>query len=225
MESLAGPTGSRRAAARPPKEETVEPFTCHTGIVAPLDLPDIDTDQIMPARYLKRVEKSGFGQYLFDSWRYGPDRTPNADFVLNKPEYAGATILAAGPNFGCGSSREHAPWGLLDYGFRAIVAPSFADIFYNNCLQNGLLPVVLPAADVATIVQRARTTPGYRLTVDLKARRVRDEQGLKTPFPIDRFKRQCLLLGLDDIDLTLRHVIDAFEPERPAWLPKAGPIA
>lgn len=203
----------------------MEPFIKHTGIVAPLDLPDIDTDQIMPARYLKRVEKSGFGQFLFDTWRYRPDRTPNPDFVLNRPEYQGATILAAGPNFGCGSSREHAPWGLVDYGFRAIIAPSFADIFYNNCLQNGLLPVALPAQDVAAIIERAKTTPGYRITVDLKARRVTDELGLRASFSIDAFKRKCLMLGLDDIDLTLRHVIDAFEPERPHWLPKVAPNA
>jgi 3-isopropylmalate/(R)-2-methylmalate dehydratase small subunit len=196
------------------------PFRVHTGVAAPLDLPNVDTDQIIPKQFLKRVERTGFGQFLFLDWRYAPDGTPDAAFVLNEPRYAGASILLAGRNFGCGSSREHAPWALLDFGFRAVIAPSFADIFQNNCTKNGVLPVVLSDAEVAELMRRAREVRDYRLTVDLERREVRDCQGFSAAFEIDEFRRQCLLEGLDDIGLTLRHdaLIRSFEDRRPAWL-------
>ena len=196
------------------------PFRVHTGVAAPLDHPNVDTDQIIPKQFLKRVERTGFGQFLFYDWRFSSDGSPDPSFVLNQPRYEGATVLLAGRNFGCGSSREHAPWALLDYGFRAVVAPSFADIFKNNCTKNGVLPVTLTDEQVAELVRRARELEGYRLTVDLELCEVRDGQGFTAPFEIDEFRRQCLLEGLDDVGLTLRHEsqIRQFEEQRPVWM-------
>lgn len=197
----------------------MEPFTRHTGIVAPLDRANVDTDQIIPKQFLKRVERTGFGEFLFYDWRYREDGTPNPNFELNAPDYRGASILATGKNFGSGSSREHAPWALLDYGFRVIIAPSFADIFYNNCFKNGILPIVLQETNVARIIRKAQTEPGYCLTVDLEAEQITDLEGWRVSFTIDSFRRYCLLNGLDDIGLTLQHAaaIDAYEARRPAW--------
>jgi len=182
----------------------MQPFTEHTGLVVPLDRADVDTDQIIPKQFLKRIERTGFGRFLFYDWRYLEDGSPNPDFVLNRPEYSGASILLARRNFGCGSSREHAPWALADYGFRAIIAPSFADIFYNNCFQNGLLPVRLAEEQVEELFARAQARAGYRLTISLVQCQVRDEEGLRLDFEVDAFRRQCLLEGLDPIALTLR---------------------
>jgi 3-isopropylmalate/(R)-2-methylmalate dehydratase small subunit len=196
------------------------PFVRETGVVAPLDRVNVDTDQIIPKQFLKRIERTGFGRYLFFDWRYLDDgQTPDPNFELNAPEYADASILVAGKNFGCGSSREHAPWALLDYGFRAIIAPSFADIFHNNCYQNGILPVVLPEQIVNTLLKRAVETPGCQLTVDLEAQTVSDEAGFTTGFSVDAFRRHCLLNGLDDIGLTLVHGdrISKYESGRPDW--------
>ncbi len=200
----------------------MEPLRVHTGLVAPLDRANVDTDQIMPKQFLKRIERTGFGQFLFYDWRYRPDGTPAPDFVLNRPEYAGATILATGRNFGCGSSREHAVWGLVEFGFRAIVAPSFADIFYANAVQNGLLPAAVAEEVAQEVIRRASARPGYRLTVDLERQLVYDGEGLMAPFQIDAGARERLLHGWDDIALTLRHEdkIRAYEERRPYWLPK-----
>lgn len=192
----------------------MQPFDTHTGIVAPMDRVDIDTDQIIPKQFLKRIERTGFGQFLFFDHRFLDDGTPNPDFVLNRPKFEGASILVAGRNFGTGSSREHAPWALLDYGFRCIIAPSFADIFYNNCFQNGVLPVVLPQETIDRIMAAAEETSGYTLTVDLEAQRVWDSnEEVVVGFDIDPFRRESLLKGLDDIGLTLQveHKIEAFE--------------
>ncbi len=192
----------------------MEPFDTHTGTVAPMDRVDIDTDQIIPKQFLKRIERTGFGQFLFFDHRFRDDGSPNPDFVLNRPEYDGASILVAGRNFGTGSSREHAPWALLDYGFKCIIAPSFADIFYNNCFQNGVLPVVLPQETIDRIMIAAKEISGYTLTVDLEAQRVWDsDEEEVVGFDIDPFRRESLLKGLDDIGLTLQleHKIDAFE--------------
>jgi 3-isopropylmalate/(R)-2-methylmalate dehydratase small subunit len=191
-------------------------FRVHTGLVAPLDRANVDTDQIVPKEFLKRVERTGFGEFLFYDWRRKPDRTFDPDFVLNQPRYKGASILVTDRNFGCGSSREHAPWALDDFGFRAIIAPSFADIFANNCVKNGLLTVVLPEAQVATIMKRAKDVEGYRATVDLEQLQVRDDLGLSASFQIGDFNRRCLLEGLDDISLTLQHEaeITAYEARR-----------
>ncbi len=202
------------------------PFRVHTGRVAPLDRVNVDTDQIIPKQFLKRIERTGFGPALFYDWRYEADgKTPRADFELNRPECAGATILLGGPNFGCGSSREHAPWALLDYGFRALIAPSFADIFYNNCLQNGILPVRLPAESVHALFARAvgAGAAGYELTVDLEKREVRDASGFTVGFNIDPYRRESLLLGLDDIDRTLQQeeAITAYEARHAGGLPVA----
>ena len=196
------------------------PFRVHTGVAVPLDFPNVDTDQIIPKQFLKRVERTGFGQFLFFDWRYAADGSPEKTFVLNEPRYAGASILLAGRNFGCGSSREHAPWALLDYGFRAVIAPSFADIFQNNCTKNGVLPVTLSDEEVLELMRRARAVSDYRLTVDLERREVRDGHGFTAAFEIDEFRRQCLLEGLDDIGLTMRHdsLIRRFEERRPAWM-------
>ena len=183
----------------------MKPFRSLTGVVAPLDRSNIDTDQIIPKQFLKRIERTGFGEFLFYDWRYREDGKLNEEFILNKPKYQGATILVTGRNFGCGSSREHAPWALLDYGFRAIIAPSFADIFTTNCLKNGILPVTLSEADVATLLQRALTEPDYHATVDLEKRLVTDALGFHTPFEISDFNRHRLLEGLDDIGLTLKY--------------------
>jgi len=202
----------------------MEPFTKLTGLAAPLDRVNADTDQIIPKQFLKRIERTGFGQFLFFDWRYeGDGKTPNPDFELNQPQYQGATILITGKNFGCGSSREHAPWALADYGFKAILAPSFADIFYNNCFKNGLLPVTLPEETVAMLLERAKT-PGYQMTVELEKQTVSDTQGFSMGFEVDSFRRHCLLNGLDDIGLTLQHEPDitAYEANQAAWAPGAS---
>ena len=189
----------------------MQPFRKHSGIVAPLDRANVDTDQIIPKQFLKRIERTGFGRFAFYDWRFDADGKPNASFVLNQPQYKDATILVAAKNFGCGSSREHAPWALADYGFKAIIAPTFADIFYNNSLKNGLLLVKLSEAEVAELLNRAQTDR-YQLTVDLEQCRVSDSFGFDATFEIDAFRRRCLLDGLDDIGLTLR-----FEKEIAAY--------
>ena len=180
-------------------------FNKHTGLVAPLDRANVDTDQIIPKQFLKRIERTGFGQFLFYDWRYLPDGQPNPSFVLNEPRYQGASILVADKNFGCGSSREHAPWALGEFGFRAIIAPSFADIFANNCFKNGMLPITLTADQSAEIMRRAQQQEGYQLTIDLERQTVEDSEGLSILFVVGEFQRYCLLEGLDDIGLTLRH--------------------
>jgi 3-isopropylmalate/(R)-2-methylmalate dehydratase small subunit len=177
-------------------------FTQHTGLVAPLDRANVDTDQIIPKQFLKRIERTGFGEFLFYDWRYLPDGQPNPSFVLNEQRYKGASILVADKNFGCGSSREHAPWALGEFGFRVIIAPSFADIFANNCFKNGMLPIALPVEEIMARTQRHE---GYELTVDLERQIVEDASGLSMPFVVGEFQRYCLLEGLDDIGLTLRH--------------------
>jgi 3-isopropylmalate/(R)-2-methylmalate dehydratase small subunit len=195
----------------------MEPFVKLTGVVAPLDRANVDTDQIIPAVFLKSIERTGFQDALFFSWRYNEDGSPKEDFVLNLPSYRNAAILVAGRNFGCGSSREHAPWALHDYGIRCVIAPSFADIFYNNCFQNGLLPITLPEEQVRQIMDRAKTEPGIRLNVDLEAQRIWDDsEEISIPFNIDPFRRHCLLNGLDDIGLTLQQEdkIGAYEARR-----------
>ena len=196
----------------------MNPFRIHCGLVAILDRPNVDTDQIIPKQFLKRVERTGFGEFLFYDWRFRADGQADPSFPLNEPRYRGASILIAGKNFGCGSSREHAPWALADYGFRAIIASSFADIFRNNCMKNGLLPVVLSDAEVGRLMNRARARDGYEITVDLEARLVRDSAGFSAGFDIDDFQRDCLLNGLDDIGLTLQHEaeIAAYENNRRA---------
>ncbi len=183
----------------------MQPFRIHTGIAAPLDRANVDTDQIIPKQFLKRVERTGFGQFLFYDWRCEPNGTPRPEFVLNDSRYAGASVLIAGKNFGCGSSREHAPWALADYGFRAIIAPSFADIFAGNCAKNGIVLCALDERTVADLMRRAAETIGYRITVDLESCEVRDGSGLHASFQLDAFRRECLLNGWDDISLTLRH--------------------
>jgi 3-isopropylmalate/(R)-2-methylmalate dehydratase small subunit len=183
----------------------VQAFTKHTGLVALMDRSNVDTDQIIPKQFLKRIERTGFGRFLFFDWRFRDDGSPNPEFELNRPEYAGASILVTRRNFGCGSSREHAPWALADYGFRVLVASSFADIFYNNCFKNGLLPIVLDEKAVDELFSRAAAHPGYRLTVDLETSTITDADGLSLPFQVDAFRRHCLLNGLDDIGLTLEH--------------------
>jgi 3-isopropylmalate/(R)-2-methylmalate dehydratase small subunit len=180
-------------------------FTVLKGIVAPLDLPNVDTDQIIPKQFLKRIERTGFGQFLFYDWRFVDGTTRNPDFEMNQDRYRGAKILVTRSNFGCGSSREHAAWALSDYGFSCIVAPSFADIFYNNCFKNGMLPVQLTEEEVERIFCRVRQTSGYALSVDLSTKQIRSEDGLLFKFEVDEFRRYCLLNGLDDIDLTLQH--------------------
>jgi 3-isopropylmalate/(R)-2-methylmalate dehydratase small subunit len=191
----------------------MKPFTQHSGLVAAMDRPNVDTDQIIPKQFLKRIERTGFGQFLFFDWRLLSDGSPNPDFELNRPECRGATILLARRNFGCGSSREHAPWALEDFGFRVLIAPSFADIFYNNCFKNGLLPIRLDEAQVDDLFRRAAAHSGYKLSVDLESRTLGDEHGLELPFEVDDFRRHCLLNGLDDIGLTLAHAdqIAAYE--------------
>lgn len=188
-------------------------FTTHTGLAAPLYQPNIDTDQIIPKQFLKSIKRTGFGANLFNDWRFLNDGTPNPEFVLNKPRYKGASILLAGKNFGCGSSREHAPWSLAEFGFRVVIAPSFADIFYNNSLKTGLLPVDLPEKQVSALVENCEKTESYQITVDLEACKVYDDSGFLEKFRIDGFHRFSLLNGLDFIDLTLQHEakIAAFE--------------
>ncbi|MCI0860084.1 MAG: 3-isopropylmalate dehydratase small subunit [Chloroflexi bacterium] len=183
----------------------MEPFVKVSGVVAPLDRVNVDTDQIIPAVYLKSIKRTGFEDALFAAWRYNEDGTPNPDFVLNVPEYRSASILVAGRNFGCGSSREHAPWALHDYGIRCVIAPSFADIFYNNSFQNGLLPVRLPEEDVRRIMDKAKANPGFRLNVDLQAQRVwDDDEEIMLQFELEPARRHAMLNGLDDIGLTLQ---------------------
>jgi 3-isopropylmalate/(R)-2-methylmalate dehydratase small subunit len=202
----------------------MQAFQVHTGKVAPLDRANVDTDQIIPKQFLKRIERSGYGQFLFYDWRYLPDGKGNPGFVLNQPRYAGASILLAGKNFGCGSSREHAPWALLDYGFRAVIAPSFADIFANNCIKNGLLPVALDDSKVAELLAKAARVKIYQLKVDLVEREVRDDSGFVARFEMDDFKRKFLLEGLDDIGLTLKYesAITEYEKQRRAFASPAS---
>jgi 3-isopropylmalate/(R)-2-methylmalate dehydratase small subunit len=196
----------------------VKAFTVHRGRVAPLDRVNVDTDQIIPKQFLKRIEKTGFGQFLFYDWRFGADGKKNADFVLDSPRYEGASVLVAGKNFGCGSSREHAVWALTDFGFRTVISSSFADIFANNSTKNGFLTVQLSEDEVASLLERAQKIDGYELTVDLEQREVHDDQGFRAKFPIDDFVRHCLLNGLDDIGLTLQHEdeIAQYEARHPA---------
>ena len=192
----------------------MEPFVQLEGVVAPLDAVNVDTDMIIPAIYLKSIERTGFGPHLFDRYRYNEDGSENPDFILNQEAYRSSKILVSGPNFGCGSSREHAPWALEDYGIRCVIAPSFADIFFNNCFKNGLLPLTLPEPDVRRIMDKAKDNPGFQITVDLEAKQVRDgEEEIVVDFEVDEFRRYCLLNGLDDIGLTLQHedAISAFE--------------
>jgi len=195
----------------------MNPFTTHTGLVAAMDRADVDTDQIIPKQFLKRIERTGFGQFLFFDWRFLDDGSPNPEFELNRPEARGASILLARRNFGCGSSREHAPWALEDYGFRVVIAPSFADIFYNNCFKNGMLPVPLDETVVDDLFRRAAEHAGHELTVDLENQTITDRHGLSVSFEVDPFRRHCLLKGLDDIGLTLKHEdqITAYESAHP----------
>ncbi len=208
----------------------MQKFTVHQGLVAPMDRENVDTDAIIPKQFLKSIRKTGFGPNLFDEWRYldaghpGQDpaaRKPNPDFVLNQPRYQGASILLARKNFGCGSSREHAPWALEQYGFRALIAPSFADIFFNNCFKNGLLPIVLPESTVAQLFDEVHAFPGYQLTVDLERQRIVKAQGEEIAFEVQPFRRYCLMNGFDDIGLTLQQKdkIQAFERQRLAGKP------
>jgi 3-isopropylmalate/(R)-2-methylmalate dehydratase small subunit len=208
----------------------MQKFTLLKGLVAPMDRANVDTDAIIPKQFLKSIRKTGFGPNLFDAWRYldpgepGQDpasRKPNPDFVLNQPRYQGASVLLARKNFGCGSSREHAPWAIDQYGFRCVIAPSFADIFFNNCFKNGLLPIVLPEAVVAQLFDEVAAFPGYQLTIDLERQVVVRPQGEEIPFEVQAFRKFCLINGLDDIGLTLRHAekIKAFEAERLATKP------
>ena len=192
------------------------------GIVAPLDRPDVDTDQIIPKQFLKRIERTGYGQFLFIDWRLNPDGSPKPEFPLNRPELKGANILVGGRNFGCGSSREHAAWAIEDFGFQAVIAPSFADIFKSNCFQTGIVPIELPEQDVAALIQRA-SGKAYRATVDLEAMKIVGEDGLEIPFQLDPTRRHRLMNGLDDIGLTLQHQADIarYEKERavkPSWV-------
>ena len=208
----------------------MQKLTVHRGLVAPLDRANVDTDAIIPKQFLKSIKRTGFGPNLFDEWRYldkgepGQDpasRKPNPDFVLNQPRYSGASVLLARSNFGCGSSREHAPWALDQYGFRAIIAPSYADIFFNNCFKNGLLPIVLSEAQVDQLFNEVFAFPGYQLTIDLERQVIVKPQGEEIPFEVNAFRKYCLINGLDDIGLTLRHKdkIEAFEKERLATKP------
>ena len=203
----------------------MEPFRIHKGLVAPIDRENVDTEAIIPKQYLKSIKKSGFGPNLFDEWRYldpgfpgqhAATRRPNPDFVLNQPRYQGASVLLARKNFGCGSSREHAPWAIEQYGFRALIAPSYADIFFNNCFKNGLLPIVLAEHEVARLFDEVAAFVGYELTIDLERQVVVKPDGVALPFEVQGFRKYCLLNGFDDIALTLRHAdkIRAFEAER-----------
>lgn len=194
----------------------MEPFVKLTGVAAPLDRVNVDTDAIIPKQFLKRIERTGFGKFLFYEWRFTPENQPIDSFVLNLPKYQGSTVLLARNNFGCGSSREHAPWALLDYGFRAIIAPSFADIFYNNCFKNGILPIKLSEEQVSELFARAKQNDSYSVTIDLQEKKVTDNLGLSYSFDVDDYRRYCLLNGLDDIGLTLQHEekITAYEAKR-----------
>ncbi len=214
----------------------MDKFTVHKGLAAPMDRENVDTDAIIPKQFLKSIKKTGFGPNLFDEWRYldkgepGQDpasRKPNPDFVLNQPRYQGASVLLARNNFGCGSSREHAPWALQQYGFRSIIAPSFADIFFNNCFKNGLLPIVQPEAVVAKLFDEVSAFPGYELTIDLERQVIVKPDGTELSFDVQPFRKYCLLNGLDDIGLTLRQAekIKAYEAERLATKPWLSKVA
>jgi 3-isopropylmalate/(R)-2-methylmalate dehydratase small subunit len=183
----------------------MQAFIKHTGIVAPVDRVNVDTDAIIPKQFLKRIERTGFGQFLFFEWRWDTEGNVIENFEMNKPRYQGASILISRANFGCGSSREHAPWAIQDYGFQVVIAPSYADIFYNNCFKNGILPVKLSEDEVELLFQRTAEHVGYRLTVDLENKKINDDHGLSIEFDLDEHRRQFLLLGLDDIGLTLQH--------------------
>ncbi len=208
----------------------MDKFTVHKGVVVPMDRENVDTDAIIPKQFLKSIRKTGFGPNLFDEWRYldpgepGQDaasRKPNPDFVLNQPRYQGASIMITRKNFGCGSSREHAPWAIVQWGIRALIAPSYADIFFNNCFKNGLLPIALPESIVAQLFDEVAAFPGYSLTVDLERQVVVRPQGEEIPFEVQAFRKYCLLNGFDDIGLTLRHAdkIRSFEAQRLATKP------
>ena len=194
----------------------MKPFSKHTGVVLPLDRINVDTDQMVPKQFIKLQTKLGFGRVLFYDWRYLPGETPNPEFILNQPRYKGASVMLARANFGCGSSREHAPWAVADYGFRVLIAPSYADIFYNNCFKNGILPVTLPEETITELFKRAEKEPGYSLTADLPQQTVSDAHGLNVKFEIDAFRKRVLLEGLDDIGMSLKHeaAITAFEHAR-----------
>jgi len=200
----------------------MEPFKTLTSLAAPLDRTNVDTDQIIPKQFLKRIERTGYGDFLFFDWRQTPDGEPVPDFVLNDPRYKGAQILVAGKNFACGSSREHAAWALSDYGFRVVIAPTFADIFFSNAGKNGIVLVRLSEQQVEELLKNASTIPGYQLTVSLEAQTVTDGGGFEASFEIDPFRKYCLLEGLDDIGLTLRHAaaLDAYETQHDhaGWL-------
>ena len=198
----------------------MQPISKHTGLVMPLDRVNVDTDQMVPKQFLKALTRKGFGRNLFYDWRYLPGELPNPEFVLNFPRFRGASVLLARANFGCGSSREHAPWALLDYGFRVLIAPSFADIFYNNCFKNGILPITLPDAQMDELFRRAEANVGYKLTADLPSQTVTDEQGLKFHFDMDDFRKTVLLEGLDDIGMSLKH-----EPDITAYEQRHRPQA
>jgi 3-isopropylmalate/(R)-2-methylmalate dehydratase small subunit len=195
----------------------VQPFTTHSGLAAPMDRLNVDTDQMVPKQFLKLLTRKGYGRVLFYDWRYLPGEKPNPDFVLNLPRYKGASILLARANFGCGSSREHAPWALLDYGFRVVIAPSFADIFHNNCQKNGILTITLPEAQIEELFRRANSDAGCKLTVDLQRQTISGDNALEFHFDIDPFQKQVLLEGLDDIGMTLKHEpdISAYEKSHP----------
>ena len=197
----------------------MEPFKSVTSVVAPLDRVNVDTDAIIPKQFLKRIERTGFGQFLFYEWRFDEQENVNPDFELNKLRYAGSNILIARNNFGCGSSREHAPWALLDYGFTVVIAPSFADIFHNNCFKNGILPIVLPEETVDQLFKNTAAEEGYELTVDLEANTISDKHGLVIPFEVNAYRRECLLKGLDDIGITLQQEdkISAYEATYPSY--------
>ncbi|UQZ87107.1 3-isopropylmalate dehydratase small subunit 1 [Paenibacillus konkukensis] len=198
----------------------MEAFSKHTGLVGPVDRVNVDTDAIIPKQFLKRIERSGFGQFLFFEWRFDKQGEVIKEFSLNQPRYQGASVLISRANFGCGSSREHAPWAIQDYGFKVIIAPSYADIFYNNCFKNGILPIKLSEEQVEELFQRTAKTEGYQLTVDLENKKITDDQGLSIDFDLDEHRRQFLLQGLDDIGLTLQHAdkIAAYEEAHKARL-------
>lgn len=196
----------------------MEAFTKHTGIVGPVDRVNVDTDAIIPKQFLKRIERTGFGQFLFYEWRFDTEGNVNPEFELNKSRYEGASVLISRVNFGCGSSREHAPWAILDYGFKCVIAPSFADIFYNNCFKNGILPIKLSEEQVEELFQRTAQHTGYKLHVNLEDKVITDDHGLSISFDLDEHRRQFLLQGLDDIGLTLQHedLITQYEQKRAA---------
>ncbi len=205
----------------------MESLRIHTGRAVALDRPNVDTDQIIPKQFLKRIERSGYGEFLFFDWRYFNNGKPDPAFVLNDPRYQGATVLLAGRNFGCGSSREHAVWALHDYGFRVVIAPSFADIFANNCMKNGTATIVLSEEQVEELMRRSREIADYRIMLDLEKQVVKDDHGFSAPVKMDEFRRHCLVHGLDDIELTLQHSdkIASFESRRKNWMQVRGATA